>query len=336
MGIFSEWQPRYAARGVATFPVDIDAEGHKKPAVDNYEKIGSKYSQQLIFKFPDHDAFGFMCGKRSGISVLDVDTPDECVLQDALGRFGPTPFVVRSGSGHFQAWYDNGGEKRQIRPWGDLPIDILGGGYVVAPPSRGPRGAYEIIQGGLDDLGRLPRMAGLPEPKSKSSDNIPRRGVTIGERNVTLWRACMRRAPKCSSLNELLDFARSRNQEFVPPLDDAEVGKTAGSAWGYQERGENWYGREAQVRVEHDMVDKLMADPKAFMLLCILKRHHEGSEDFILAKAMAANIGWHPTCWRAARDRLVAEGIIRCVHRGGRGKHDAPRYAWSYTASRSL
>jgi hypothetical protein len=326
MGIFSEWQPRYAERGVATYPVVIHADGRKTPAVRGWTKIGSEYSRQLILKFPGHDAFGLTCGRRNGISVLDVDTPDERVLQDALGLFGPTPFVVRSGSGHFQAWYNHGGEMREVRPWEDLPIDILGGGYVVAPPSRGPRGAYEIIQGGIDDLGSLPRMARLPEPRSKS-DNIPRRGVTIGERNDTLFGACMRRAPKCSSLNELLDFARSRNQEFVPPLDDAEVGKTAGSAWGYEERGQNWFERGQFVALDHDAIDRL-GDADAAFLFLRLKRHHEGVEQFVLAKAMAASLGWDPRRWRAARDRLAAGGFIRPLHIGGRGKHDPSIYGW--------
>jgi len=69
-----------------------------------------------------------------------VDTPDERVLADALGRHGPTPLVIRSGSGNWQAWYRNGGEPRRVRPWADKPIDILGDGFTVAPPSRGVQG----------------------------------------------------------------------------------------------------------------------------------------------------------------------------------------------------
>jgi hypothetical protein len=59
------------------------------------------------------------------------------VLADALGRHGPTPFVVRGGSGNFQAWYRYNGEPRRTRAWPGLPIDLLGDGYVVAPPSMG-------------------------------------------------------------------------------------------------------------------------------------------------------------------------------------------------------
>ena len=328
MGIFADWQPRYAERGIASFPVVVD-EGVKRPAVRGYEKVGPDMSRQLAFRFPDHDALGFMCGRRNGISVLDVDTSDERVLADALARHGATPFVVRSGSGNYQAWYRHGGEQRQIRPWGkELPIDVLGGGYVVAPPSRGARGPN--IQGDLDDLTRLPRIGGLARPDTIISyDGAPRRDVGGDcKRNVSLWRACMRRAPKCGTFDDLLDFARSHNQEFRPPLDDAEVVKTANSAWGYTERGENWFGREQEARIDRDTVKKLVGDPDAALLLMTIKLHHEGAEEFVLAKAMAGGLGICVQRFLGARSRIEKMGLIRCIRRGGKGKNTPPIFGW--------
>lgn len=130
-GVFAQWQPVYADHGIATFPVN----DNKVPAVRNYGRIGINASSSLASRFGS-GALGFMCGCRSGITVLDVDTADERVLADAIDRHGKTPIVARSGSGHFQAWYRYGGERRLIRPRRDVPIDILGGGFVVAPPSR--------------------------------------------------------------------------------------------------------------------------------------------------------------------------------------------------------
>jgi hypothetical protein len=76
-----------------------------------------------------------MTGARSNVTVLDVDIGDERVLSDALARHGETPLVVRSGSGKYHAYYRHNGERRRIRPWRGLPIDLLGeGGLVVAPP----------------------------------------------------------------------------------------------------------------------------------------------------------------------------------------------------------
>ena len=112
MGVYSEWQPRYAERGIATFPV----RPNKTPAVRGYLKVGSAYSAQLALKFFDADAFGLVCGHRNRITVLDVDTNDERMLADGLDRHGQTPFIVRSGSGNYQAWYRFSGERRHVRP----------------------------------------------------------------------------------------------------------------------------------------------------------------------------------------------------------------------------
>jgi hypothetical protein len=135
-GIFAQWQPIYAERGIATFPCTET----KAPAVRNYHRFGVPASTALVSRFSSASALGFMCGKRSGITPLDIDCKDERVLADALDRHGKTPVVVRSGSGNFQAWYRHNGEGRQIRPWPELTIDILGGGFVVAPPSHVEKG----------------------------------------------------------------------------------------------------------------------------------------------------------------------------------------------------
>jgi hypothetical protein len=139
---FLNWQPEYAAHNIPTFPVKISPDV-KKPMVSNYGRFGIPASAEIAQRFPDATAVGFMAGKRTGLTVLDVDTTDEQVLADALDRHGQTPVIVRSGSGHHQAWYRHNGEKRSIRPFGtDNPIDVLGGGFVVGPPSWGIKGDY--------------------------------------------------------------------------------------------------------------------------------------------------------------------------------------------------
>lgn len=162
MGIFAEWQPRYAEVAVPSFPVL-----GKTPAINGYLKVGLKGSHALATKFTEADAFGIPLA-RAGITVLDVDTPDERVLADAMSKHGPSPFIVRSGSGNWQAWYRNGGEGRRIRPDPSVPVDILGAGYVVAPPSKAAKGAYQIIQGSLDDLPDLPPIASQGCAKSRT------------------------------------------------------------------------------------------------------------------------------------------------------------------------
>ena len=125
-GLYAEWQPVYAERGLTTFPVRPD----KTPSVKGYLRIGPDVSRQLALRFADNDAFGLAC-KRNRITVLDVDTNDERVLVEALDRHGQTPFIVRSGGGNFQAWYRRMGESRRVRPDPEKPIDdpiIAGGG----------------------------------------------------------------------------------------------------------------------------------------------------------------------------------------------------------------
>src|SRR5262245_29955400 len=74
LGIFSRWQPHYAAHNVATFPVLI-TQDEKKPAVTNFQRVGLPGSAELASKrqFADASAFGFMTGPRSKVTVLDVD-----------------------------------------------------------------------------------------------------------------------------------------------------------------------------------------------------------------------------------------------------------------------
>ena len=130
---FSEWQPIYAERGITLFPCNES----KAPLVKQPHKFGLNASASLVGKFGNAPAFGYWCGPRNGITVLDVDTTDERVLSDALNRHGQTPIVVRTGSGKFHALYRHNKERRSIKPWGsDLKIDLLGKGCHCASECR--------------------------------------------------------------------------------------------------------------------------------------------------------------------------------------------------------
>jgi Bifunctional DNA primase/polymerase, N-terminal len=197
-GVFAVYQPIYAKRGTATFPL----RDNKVPTISNYQKIGLPASSQLALKhrFRSANDFGFMTSARTRITVLDVDTIDEHVLADAMIRHGSTPVVARTASGKFHAYYRHNGEHRKIRPFNDLPIDLLGNrGYVVASPSRLEKGAYSFLQGSLDDLDRIPAMRGLDSDMYSRASQIPARPVPCqeappvaeGRRDDILWRYCM-------------------------------------------------------------------------------------------------------------------------------------------------
>jgi Bifunctional DNA primase/polymerase, N-terminal/Primase C terminal 1 (PriCT-1) len=328
---FRDWQAEYAAFGIATFPVSIEP-GRKKPMVSNYARFGTRASAGVAKLFPDATGIGFMAGSCSRITALDVDTPDQAVLRKGLDRHGQSPIIVRSGSGNHQVWYRWNGEQRRIRPFSEHPIDILGGGVVVAPPSRGIKADYEFIQGSLADLAHLQPISGLPEEAYSHALHATlkknERSVTPGTRNNTLFRECMKAARSCDDFDQLLDFTRTRNAEYLPPLPDNEAVKVARSAWGYEERGQNLIGSGGKiVLLSHRDVDLLAKDhTDALALLAILRREHWGRKIFILSKKMAEFLGWDLRRLKAARDRLVECGQIRCLHPGGRGPHDPPKY----------
>jgi hypothetical protein len=300
----------------------------KKPAVRNYLKMGQRASGQLLLKFGQFEAFGFSLGPSSKITVLDCDTRDENVFADALRRHGETSVIIRSGRGHYQGWYRHAGERRDVVTWRKrgFPIDILGGGFVVAPPSRGSYGPYQFIQGGLDDLDRLPVLTGIHaplQPAEKPTKPIGK-AVAEGTRNTTLWRQCMVMARRCDGFGKLLDVALAENAKFEVPLDDWEVEKVVSSAWRYEEQGLNWISDRYVVPVvplSHGDIDNLMdKSPDAFVLLTWLRRHNFERDQFVIANAMANHMPggrWTIKRLAAARSMLLDEGKIALVKAAG-------------------
>ncbi len=267
--------------------------------VRGYQAVGPSRSAVLARQFADATAFGFSL-RRHGIAALDVDSTDERVFLDAVERFGPTPVTVRTGAGHYQAYYKNSGENRRIRPFAPLPIDILGNGYVVAPPSVGRVRTYEFLTGGLEDFANLPPM------QAEAAVSLPQRlsagGVPVGIRNETLFRFCLEQAHTCGAESDLLRVARMFNEEECsPPLREDEVLRTVQSALKYTSGGRNWVGRGGKVVVTHAQVDALQRHQDELVLLVVLRRHHWG-RDFYVANALGASrLGWEQEAARLAR-----------------------------------
>jgi hypothetical protein len=314
-GIFAKYQPRYAEQNVITFPVSAD----KKPAIKHWQRLGLQGSAKLAAKFSDVDTFGFPLGPRSGLTILDVDTKDKGVLNEAQSRYGESPYVVETGAG-YHAYYRYSGERRHIRPWGaDVPIDVLGNGYAVGAPSVAAKGQYKIIHGTLDDLKTL-------SPLSVMLDEL-RKPIPEGRRNQSLFRTSLEQAAHADDFETLMDVMRTRNMDCTVPLTESELEAAAHSAWKYEREGRNLVGRGKAVVMSHDVIDRL-DDPDAFYLMALLKRHHWG-RDFVLTKAMASALGWTLPRWRRARNLLVRFNVIACIHEGGLGPNDPPVYAWA-------
>jgi hypothetical protein len=331
---FALWQPAYAERGIATFPVEVVSIGGnqiKKPMISHYNKVGLRGSKQLAFKFSDVDMLGFMCGPRSKLTVLDIDSSNEAVLGHAIARHGITPIVVRTASGKWHAYYRHNGERRQIRPFPDLPIDILGGGgFVVAPPSTTASGRYEFMDGSLDDLDRLPIMQPIDEPSEEAAadgrgdnDNAsanPLRGMREHDgRNRALFLTIAPIANQIhaagGSRDALLTVAKGYNQEAEEPMTTGETTKIVDSVWRMTIAGLNRVGRHAFVMHQREAISLIEhGNQDALVLLNFLRANHGPlAAPFFITNTLASTFGWSRKRLGKARERLVELDYLRRI-----------------------
>jgi hypothetical protein len=347
-GAYANHAREYFDYGMATLPLGGD--DGKVPLISGFHKhaAGPDAIDKFSRQFPDAN-LGFlpamsMLYKGGCMVVVDIDTPDEAEQKEVLKRFGDTPIKVRTGSNHMQAWFRSGRRisSRDLRQSEGMPVEIkCDGTLCVAPPSVNPKkGAYSFLSGSLDDLGLLPEinLSSLTVPSPRTAEG---RQIDVGLRNNTLFRQCLRDARHVDDLDALIDCAQSYADVcFVDPLTPAEIEKTARSAWGYEERGENWVGTEAKTLVTLSYLKQVIGDApnkhsdSAFVLLLLLKLEHSGrqarGEPFMMVlDAMARDgclPGWTLYQYRNAAKVLLEAGYIECVFQGGRSKHSPSLY----------
>lgn len=312
MGIYAQHAPIYAAAGLPVFPVDTR---RKEPSVKGWENATPAKSRAWAKAehLAANDGLGIVMGKPSGITEIDVDAVGDSWVTAALERFGETPVVIRTASGKAKLWYRHNGEGRHIRPFNGLPIDVLGGGYTIAPPSfREDLGtSYAFLTGGLDELARLPliRSDALPCTFTRAAE-----GVQRGERNDSLWRYCMGQARHCDDLEDLTDVALTWAAAFPEQLSPQEVDACARSAWGYEASGRNYLGLKKPQLTKGDVImDDLLDEPRALVLLQMFQRWHRTRPFFAIAPRAMSEAGTPPWPRRQiehARDVLLDRGYI--------------------------
>jgi hypothetical protein len=265
-----------------------------------------------------------MTGPRSKITVLDYDSTDQGGFGDALSRHGDTPIKVQTASGKLHGLYRHNGERRCVRPFEGLPVDILGAGFVVAAGSVIPgMGVYEFIEGGLDDLDRLPALRGLPssvyaKPTLKPEAIFPDGIVPDGERNTSLFSFCMKEVAKtrgCGTEEERLELlikeAVDFNARCEPPLSERRVMTTVASAWGYEQRGDNWFGSGSwRPLPREEALQMILKEADAFRLCCFLQLHQSHDSEFMIANGLADVLGWTLRRLREARKVLIERGLV--------------------------
>lgn len=312
MGIYSQHAPIYADAGLPVFPVDTR---RKEPAVRGWE--GATPAKARAWANAAHlaanDGLGIVMGKPSGLTEVDVDAVGGAWIAAARERFGDTSIIIRTASGKTKLWYRHNGEGRHIRPFHGLPIDILGGGFTIAPPSwRDDMGAsYSFVSGSLDDLSKLRpiRSDAMPGTFTRAPEAVQR-----GERNDSLWRYCMAQARHCDDVEALIDVAATWNSAFPDPLDAAEMERCARSAWQYESEGRNYLGlKKPQLNDGDRIMDALSDQPEAHYLLLMFRRWHRSRSDFAIAPTAMSKAGsppWHYTRIIRARDVLLDRGHL--------------------------
>ncbi|WP_425405846.1 bifunctional DNA primase/polymerase [Hwanghaeella sp.] len=339
MGAFHDIAPELGAHGVPVLPTRHDVPS--KPMVANAERLTVQAIAKMLQKprFANANA-AVTCGPRSGISVVDIDSPDPVQLDAALHMFGETMLIGQTPSGGHHLFYRHADEGRRIRPFGsDVPIDVLGDGLAVLPPSRRPPskdkcgGSYRLIQGSWSDVDRLPVMvdpiARLDAP-SASKTGIGT--VMPGARNNALFRHLLTVAAKVVDFDHLSEAAHDFNTALTEPMEAPEVFKTCESVWHYKLTGTlRTPGCEATGTIRVAEQEIIGGNADAGWLLMRLRIAHgwRNGEPFALANAMADSLGWNVKRFKKARDFLMAAGFIECRHPGGKGPNDPPKYCLS-------
>ena len=313
MGIYAQHAAEYADAGVPVFPVNTR---EKKPAVKGWQKTTPRRSRAWAHgRLGSSDGLGIVMGKPSGITEIDVDAVGEAWIGAAVERFGETPIIIRTASGKAKLWYRHNGEGRRIRPFQGQPLDILGDGFTVAPPSwrEDLAASYAFRTGGLADLANLPTIP----PEALGGFTRAAEGVQTGTRNDSLWRWCMAEARHCDDVETLIDVAETWASAFPDPLSRAEVERCARSAWRYEASGRNYLGLKRPQLTRGDFImDNLIDHPEAFALYQLFTRWHSNRPSFAIApRAMseAAHPPWPRRKIAEARDILLERGLIEEV-----------------------
>ena len=274
---------------------------------------------------------GLATGPASGVTVVDVDEPKR--TSDLLALCGDTPLIAETPSGGKHLYYRYAGEGCPVRF--TEGADLRGrGGIIILPPSHNPKsgGQYRFIRGGIEDFSRLPyaKLGSLPLGRdSKTVVKFGHRTVQKGARADTLFKTALREARHCEKLDDLIDVLRTINDGYLPPLADAEVVKTAGSAWGIQERGDNLVGQEAGAIFTRADIEMFAGNGDALLLFAMVRTAFGWTQDeFPVAHEMRHSFGWGQDRFKSARDAVTSLELWKCTHEGGRGRGDASLFEW--------
>lgn len=321
--IYAQHAETYAAAGLPAFPVDTR---NKRPATKGWQKATPRRTRAWasVERLGNSDGLGLVMGKSSNLTEIDVDGVGDAWLGLAVEAFGETPIQIRTASGKAKLWYRYNGEGRHIRPFDGQPIDVLGGGFTIAPPSwrEDLDASYVFRTGGLEALDHLPCIN--PTALGSSFERAPE-SVRQGRRNDYLWRYCMVQARHCDDIETLIDVAETWASAFTEKLTCAEIKSCARSAWKYESTGRNYLGlRKPQISDGDKIMDALIDQPEAYALYQMFMRWHCNRPFFAIAPRAMSEAGsppWSRHKIANARDVLLERGFIEQLVEPQRGRN---------------
>jgi len=312
--------------------VVIPIRQNKKPHVACWQHAVLADSLRWIEEFPKAN-IALLCGKRSGITVIDVDEPGDFALREALAFFGETPLIARTPRGGHHLYYRHSGEPRYVK-YEKRSLDILGEGCCVMPPSKTRTGDYQWILGDSAKFSELPhiqceRLGMLQTPAKKGAiepKNGRRDNVSKGHRNRWLFDS-LRTVAKTENDQETLGrTAQSLNQTLDQPLPGDEVRTIAQSVWKYKSEGRLMaVGQASVVALPSQWAFDLSAG--ALKLLVQMKSVHGAKKGspFFMTYQSKDFYGLSLPSLRKYLSELESRGFIEFIERGVKGQRHATR-----------
>ena len=121
----------------------------------------------------------------------------------------------------------------------------------------------------------------------------------------------MREAHHVDDYEQLLDRVETLNQEYLEPMQQAEVEKIATSAWGKTEAGENWFGQTGVRFPTWEVNELIESSPDDYLLLSYLRANNHPDATFWIANRLSETFGWSRQRLAATRESIIQRGYVR-------------------------
>ena len=322
--IFAENAVSMSRHGLAVIPLGRD----RTPSVSGFNRWSHRPSERTLERWAavhPNDNIGVIPG-LSGVWVADVDDAEQVEKIQKNSRCDSAPNTdepripsmvreaVRAPANHPSPLW----AKRRSQVWERdchrAPINSRKRKVLCVRRRQRLVGAQRTATSGCH---QTPIDADRPKPETI-------REMRDGSRKLWLNDLLCSHAMHCDSEDELLDIARTANQNLgnrgIPVLDDATVVKRAAAVWKDAVAGklEAWRGRSGNARARGSEIVELCRLDKnngtdAFTLLMVLRIEHSarcrrGETFSITPKAMARdNVvpGWTRERYEKARNLLL-------------------------------